>query len=339
MIPWLIGTLLTSAAHAQTVAIDIDSKAAAAVGLDPDALELEINQFLSDDLRLIDTDAYMRQMAAAAAFSTKGMGVDYATNPRGLVFGASIGFAASGLSPDLLRNIGETLPPQGYAAQVTVMGGLNLGILIKGEDSILDRIVVYGNAMVLRPPNNDFPIRGTLRNAGLHVQVKLINPVRLAVVEWGGVAVTGGVEQATYILSLEQNLPLEYDLDGIGLRWDGVGAYEMSANAVTVPLEVSTNVRVLFIGAFAGLGLDLASARANASAGISGNLFASVGDSKEQDLGQASVVLGTTGQAGPMVVRLFGGLQLDLPLIKLYGQVNLGTGNRLGAHTGIRLVL
>lgn len=335
----VLALCLPSLAAAQTVEITVDSKAAASVGLQPDKLEQEINRYLSDELQLVDTDAYMAQMAEAAAFSTKGMGVDYASNPGGLVFGVSAGVAAAGVNPDMFRQAPETLPPQGYAAQASLMAGVNLGILVPGDDSLLDRITIYGNVAYLQPPT-EFPIRGTLVNGGVHAQVRVIKPTKLAVLEWGGLAVTGGVEQSTYILSLERDLPLTHEVESAQLRWDGVGEYRMSANAVTVPLEASTNLRVLFATVFGGVAMDFASARARAQASLTGDLYASVdGGQSETDLGQASITLTTEGEAVPTAARAFGGLQIELFMLKLYGQVNVGTQNRFGGHVGLRLVL
>lgn len=333
-----LGSMLPSLAYAQTVEVELDSKAAKKMGLQPDEIEREINRYLSEELKLVDTDAYMKEMAEAAAFATKGMGVDYASNPRGFVFGLSAGVAAAGVSTDLFRQIPETLPPQGYAAQAAVMVGVNLGVLIPGEDTLLDRIVIYANGMYLRPPS-ELPIRGTLVNGGLHAQLRLLKPVRLAVLEWGGLAVTGGVEQSSYLLSLERELPLTQEVDGAQLRWEGVGTYEMSASSLSVPLEASTNLRVLFATVFGGAALDLASGRADAEAAITGDLYASAGKGKERDLGQATVTVRSSGVAAPMAGRVFGGIQLDIPIVKIYGQVNLATQNRFGGHVGVRVVL
>ena len=245
-----LALFLPATAAAQTLTIDLDEKAIAAAGMDPAVIQQTVDGYLSQDLHIADIDAYMDQMAEAAVFSTRGIGVDYASNPKGLVFGISAGAAGAGLSKDLFRGEGA-LPPQGYAFQTSVMAGVNLGFLLPGDNTFLDRITVYGNVMHLRPPS-DQPIRGGLTNAGLHAQLRLLKPARLVVFEFGGIALTTGVEQSAYSLRLDHELPLSREEAGVSLRWDGVGDYRLASNSFSIPLEASTNLRILFITLYGG---------------------------------------------------------------------------------------
>ncbi|MEN0063447.1 MAG: hypothetical protein AAGA48_14950 [Myxococcota bacterium] len=201
----MVGVWLVSAAFAQTVTIDLDSKAITKAGLNADEAQAELAQAIEDQLRLLEPERYLAFMAEAAATSMKGMGVDYASNPKRLVFGLSVGTAVAGVDPGFTRG-DDVLPPGGYAAQLSLMAGVNLG-MFSSKDNFLDRVVLYGNAMSYTPPTPQV-FRASFYNVGLHGQVKLIGPFDAKAVEFGGLDVTAGFERGMYTLRLSDEVQL-----------------------------------------------------------------------------------------------------------------------------------
>ena len=109
-----------------------------------------------------------------------------------------------------------------------------------------------------------------------------------------------------------------------------------------MPLEVSTSARVKVIGlgatVFGGIGGDLIEASTQASIDLEGDVFGrNTNGGEEVWLGFAGAELVGNGTAIPTSARAFAGAQLDIWILKLYGQLNVGTGNRLGAHAGVRV--
>ena len=90
-------------AQAQTVVVEIDQAKAQALGLDPDAMQSELEGVIADQLYTDDNGWYMEKYANASAMAIKGMGVDYASNPKTFVLGVSVGPAVSGVPPGRSR--------------------------------------------------------------------------------------------------------------------------------------------------------------------------------------------------------------------------------------------
>ena len=320
----------------QTIDFDINAEKAEEIGLPADELQSELDALISGDLQLLDPTAYLQQMAEAAALSMKGMGADYGSNPNVFVAGLGLGSAAAGVSPTFVR--GDTaLPEGGFSFQLSLLAGVNLGLLSPGSDNALDRIMLYANGMALSPgQGREFGV--DLYNVGAHVQFELIRPKSLAVVSWGGIDLTAGVERSVYVLSLNQALPIGEDFGPAEVTWDAQGSYTLSAASTSVPIELSTGVRLVFLTLYGGGALDLDFASATSLAQLSGPLEAEVGNLRE-DLGSATVALESRGDAKFADPRGFAGAQLDLTALKLYGHVNLGLNQTFGGHIGVRVVL
>jgi hypothetical protein len=341
--PWVAALLTTVIpARAQEVQFDIDDAAARQLGIDAQQVEDALGGTIGDQLRLVDQEDFLAAMANATAISTRGMGVDYATNIETFVLGFSVGSGVA-TSGKVFGREGEEnpLPTGGFSSQISIMAGVALGAFDgSGEDedaTLLDRVRVYANGMSLRMPSGA-PFEGSMTNLGAHLQLSLVNPMDAEVVEWGGFALTGGYEHAIYHLSLQQELPIETTTGDARLRWAATGEYGVDAWSATLPLELSTNLRIVFVTAYAGAGLDLGVSRAKSLASLSGPLRGEAGQ-QSRDLGDASVSLEQAKGGDPARPRLFFGAQLDVFVLKAYGQLNLGTGDTYGGHIGLRVAL
>lgn len=336
MVAWVMGALLSPLASAQTVQIELDSEAVKAAGFDPAEVERDLGQAIEDQLRLLDPERYLGQMAEAASMSMKGMGVDYADNHKRLVFGLSAGTAVSGMPPGFGRGE-ELLPPGGYAAQLSAMAGINLGMLTSGDEGLLDRIRLYVNAMSFTPPTPEV-FDGTFLNFGVHGSLKIFGPVRAAVLEFGGLDVTTGIERGSYRFRLGDSLQLSEDLGDGTVVWKGDGTYTLRAGSTSVPLELSTNLRILVLTVYGGAGVDLNRGRASSTAQLDGGVTLQR-DGSITSLGDATVIVSAEGRSESLPLRAFAGAQLNILPVKIYVHANVGNNGSLGGHLGVRLVL
>jgi hypothetical protein len=322
---------LPTVARAQDIQVEIDPDLARAAGVDPDEVEQEVRTAMAGKLKLDAPEAYLREMAAANAFATKGMGVDYATNPQRFVAGGSIGTAVNGAGFTFVHGP-DALSTAGYSFQASGMAALNLGFLSK-DDSFLRRFVVSVNGMWAKGKSG--PFTAELYNVGGHVQVKLIRPPHTGVVEWGGLDVTGGYELASYALELTEALPVETG----GLRWDATGNFDISTVSHTIPVEVSTNLRVAVVTVFGGVALDVrGDSLAHSEISIAGPLVAS-GNGQEQQIGTVRASVAADGTTSSLAPRAFGGVQINILPVKIYGQLNVGLEDTWGGHLGVRVAL
>lgn len=325
-------TFLVSTALAQQVTVVIDPDLAAKYGIDAEAVRTEAATMVNDQLRLPSQQTFLEEMAAANAMSSKGMGVDYASNPQRFVVGGSFGSSVNGVGASFLRGDG-TLPNGGFAVQLSMMAGLNLGFA-SPDDSFLRRFVLTANGMALKGASG--PFDASMNNFGAHLQLKLVRPPHKGVVEWGGLDLTAGYEMSHYHMILTKTLPL----NASELTWAATGTFQVDTTSSTVPLELSTNLRLLVFTAFGGVGMDLRGvSSATTDLRLGGPLTVAV-QGKKEELGTIDASLQSSGEASSYAPRVFGGVQINILPVKIYGQVNWGLlENSFGGHLGLRVAL
>ena len=211
------------------------------------------------------------------------------------------------------------------------MAGVNLGAFNAGDDSLLDRFVVYTNAMRAAPEVGDY--QATVWTWGLHGQYAIVPPVTSGAVTWGGVDATTGFDLASYTVALTKGTPID---GGLG-TWDATGTYEVKAKATTIPLEISTSGSVPGASIWLGLAADLApGARAEREVSLDGEITSD--DDPNLNMGSASASLTERVDVKP-VAEIFTGFQFDIAAVKLYTHLNFSTDKSIGAHVGLRVAI
>ncbi len=327
----------STAAHAQAVSvvIDIDPAAARQAGIsDTAALESELRGQLDSTLVLDDQSSYMQQMADANVLSAKGLGVDYASNFEKFILGGGFGSAVN--SGGFRFGSGDgALPSSAFAFQATVMAGVNLGFGTDNKKSFAKRIRLYGHGLVASTSRD--PFAGDLLNYGGHAQFKIVRPSgkKGSIVRFSGVDLTSGYEVSRYTLALEQGLPAPSG----DTTWDATGAYTISAQSTSVPVEVSTGLKIAVISAYVGGAADInLEALADSEIGMTGALQAENPSTGQQfDIGTAGVTATASGEGAALTPRVFGGLMAHVLFVKLYGHLNVSFDRSVGGHLGARV--
>ena len=295
---------------------------------DPSLIEDALGPEVGDQLRIGDQTEFLGQMAAATALSARGMGVDYASSLQRFVVGGSIGSALNGSGAGFGYGDG-LLPGGGFAFQAAGMAGLNLGAFA-GDDHPMRRFVLYGHGMAVAGDRDPFGARAL--NGGGHLQIQLLRVRELGPAGWGGLALTTGFEHTAYTLTLEQTIPIDVGV----ASWEADGIYEVTAVTNSVPIELSTNMRVAFLTVFGGGALDLMVGGAGDSEiDLSGGLTVDGGG----EVGQALLTWSDSATVTGATARGFGGLQLNLAMVKLYGQLNVAFPEGFGGHAGLRVAM
>jgi len=324
-------------AQAQDLVLDVDEGKASKLGIDVAPLEQELEAQAAEALNLGDPQAFIDSMANASGIASKGMGVDYASNIKTFVIGAGFGSAAHSSGFRFNRS-DEYLPPGGFAFMISAMVGVNLGLLDGGADTFLDRVRIYANGMSIAMPG-DREFGGEMYNVGVHAQVKIVPEMGNKVVEWGGFDLTSGWERAQYRLELTQAVPIAAPLQGnVEATWTADGVYDIVSTTDAIPVELSTNVRLAVITVFLGGGVDVNTSKATSEASLTGPIDATAGGRTER-LGTATLTVGYDGVGDPVVPRGFGGVQINLALFKIYGQLNAGANGSVGGHLGARVAM
>ena len=328
---------LSTTAQAQQINLSLDPAATGDL-LNEQQIEGQLNEALAEQLKLGDQDQFTRSMAEAASMSIKGLGVDYASNIKTFVVGGAISSGAheAGLS---FKKGEATLPQGGYAGQLTLMAGLNLGMGGK-EKGFFDRFRLYANGLALKfPSSREFG--GNMANVGGHLQFKLIGGINGKIVEWGGLDLTSGFEYTHYTLSLRSDLPLPAPIAGGNATWGATGTYDLNTSAWSMPIEASTNLRVAVATVYLGGAYDLNTATTTSDAALNGPITATITDINinNERIGSASLNLSGSGSAAPTNVRIFMGAQANIMMLKAYGHLNIGLNGALGGHLGLRVAM
>ena len=104
-------------------------------------------------------------------------------------------------------------------------------------------------------------------------------------------------------------------------------------------MELSTNLHIFVVTAFLGAGADYnLSGDATATINVSGPIdFEYQGQTSE--VGYAAAGVSQTGTAAELTPRVFAGAQVDVFMVKVYGQLNVTLDHSVGGHVGLRVVL
>jgi hypothetical protein len=305
----------------------------------------KIQQQLTDELRtLFQTyrlHDYVRSFGDAQSFSSRSLGVDY---------GSTIGLVEVGIAANLAVNgnraftegDAHTQPVAGVAPNVTLMAGLNLGFLG------LRPVTLFGNYFQHKGSYREFGAE--LENYGAHLQVKLFQPRKEtlwnAFLQWGGIAVTSGFDHARMRLSLGQsfsrNLPIGdggQDLAQVDIQ--SMGAFTLESRTWSVPLEVTTNFRFLYVlSAYGGAGFDWQfGGGCDMDVNLDGTLTGTVSGQAPAQIGTAQVVATEHAKPSPGKIRGIFGLQANVWFLKIFTQLNMVPNPFVASvAVGVRLV-
>jgi hypothetical protein len=269
---------------------------------------------------------YLRSFNDAQSFTTRGLGVDY---------GSTIGLVEVGIAANLAVNGNKafvdgdtrTQPVAGVATNITAMAGLNLGFLG------LRPVTLFGNYFTRKGNYREFAAE--LDNYGAHLQVKFFTPRKEtlwnAFLQWGGIAVTSGFDHARMRLSLgksfTRSVPIsdgQRDLAQIAL--DSQGTFVMESRTWSVPLELTTNFRFLYVlGAYGGAGVDFQlGGGSNMDVGLNGTLTGVIpSQNTSVNLGTVHVTASETATPSKGKVRGILGLQVNVWFLKIFTQLNV----------------
>ena len=119
------------------------------------------------------------------------------------------------------------------------------------------------------------------------------------------------------------------------------GRLDLSATTVTLPIEITTNVRLLYLASlYVGLGLDTQVGSSSLDLGVDGSLTGTRPDTGAVETIGSIAVTGT-GSKGPSIVgyHVLLGLQANLWRLKIFTQATLQPIDTLSLAVGVRVVL
>jgi hypothetical protein len=305
-------------------------------------LETELNN-LFQTYRLSD---YLRSFANAQSFATRGMGVDYASNFKAVMVGFA-GNLSLNVEDGYLPEGTRTKPPAGgVVPNITIMGGVNLDMLG------IAPVTLYGNYFKRSGTLDDFT--ADLSNWGVHAQLKLFGPGDEGLIDaflrWGGLDITTGIERAHLGLTLRSDWNRDIPVgtsgaaSGSKVALKTNGQFRMDMRTFNVPLEVTTNIRLLYLlSVYGGAGFDWQlGGGSDMTVDLAGNMVGVTpagGGMPAQmvDLGTADVDLDEAVDPSPGRLRWILGAQLNVMVLRLFVQLNIATQDPVLASLALGL--
>ena len=326
LLPALLALGARSAQAQVTITPGADSDAfAASIGTTTPALVQQLTTQVNQLFQIANVGAFLKDFQNAQSFSSKGLGVDYASEATLVEAGATLSFPIN-VDKAYKPSGSYTDPPiSGGGANFSIMGGLGFGMFG------FDPLMVFANWF--KGSASLGQLDGNYQNWGLHGQLRLLGPSRSTsavklLVRWGGIAVTSGVDYSHLELSAKKAISSTLDVvPGAPVTVTSTGNLTFTVDQTTysVPLEVTTSLRLLsLVTVYGGFGLDFQlGGGSNMKIGMNANMSGKFAGTAYNDLGTATI--NATGHVSPSPARLreIVGVQLSImDLVRFFAQVN-----------------
>lgn len=284
---------------------------------------------------------YVQAFGDAQAFANKGLGADYASNPKTFIIGLAANVSANTDDDYVAKGNNRKPPVDGMGANLSVMAGTNL------HWAGMRPLTLYGNYFQSKGAYKEFD--GENRNFGAHAQIKLFenvhDPKRSVSFSWGGIDVTTGVEYGRLALNLTDTItskiPVTSDKNGPAIEAVSSGVFRADMRTWSVPIEVTTNLRMFYLlSLYGGLGYDWQFGGTNRlSMNLDSDLLGTVpGSTDKLAIGKAKIT--ATEDVSPSVgkLRALLGVQANVAFLRVFAHLNVMPDRGLvGVVVGVRL--
>ena len=299
---------------------------ASSIGMTTPQLTGLITSQVDGLFQVTNVNSFLRDFQNAQSFSSKGLGVDYASEATLVEAGATFS-VASNVDKAYKPSGSYTDPPvSGGGANFSLMGGLGLGLFG------LDPVMIFGNWF--KGSASLGQLDGDYQNWGFHGQLRLLGPSRgmsatKFLIRWGGIAITSGVDYAHVQLSTHRAISSSFNVAPgapVTVTSSGNLVFTLDQTTWSLPLEITTSLRLLsLITVYGGIGLDW-----QLGGGCDLNIQMSQASLRGTVAGATYNNLGTVdihgqGHASPSAARMreIFGVQLGImDVIRLFAQVN-----------------
>ncbi|MDP7322105.1 MAG: hypothetical protein QF441_15985 [Bacteriovoracaceae bacterium] len=338
----LAGCLLASVStYAVTITVQETSCSGGLTQSQCDQLTAELRSVVNEDLPEVSIDKYATGIANANGFAYKGLGSDYSD-----IFSYFMVRAAGGLAVQGKLDDAESAEGIGIGASMTA--GLNLDLLPIDKVGPIDlsKLDLFVSFMSYNVDQDldESTAEGDISSLGVMARYRIIDGIDFipgSLLSWGGVFLHTGFQRSSFELDLTQKFNDEtVEISGgqSATLSNASAKFNLESTTTTIPVEVSTYLRAGYIFTlFGGAGFDLVTGSSDASLKASGN---AQGDGGASGYGATiSANESDSGDADPTNLRAFGGLQFNIPFVRLALQLNKGLGNDLfGVNFGAKIL-
>lgn len=298
------------------------------------------------DLPRANVQTFADGVANATAFSIKGQGSDYSDNFEHMVISPSLGAAIVG-DPKELEDDPQEAKGFGIGGSVTI--GANLKNLERSKLGFVDlnRTDVFLSFLDYRLVRDldEAESKGRIRSLGLYARYHFFDQKDFAkynLLSWGGVHFHTGIEYALLDLKntrVYQGQTFESgDLSGVFNGGDV--SLSVESETVSVPLELSSFMRIGYLlTLYGGVGADFVDGRSKIGLEANGSAVGGLNGETDQFEAVLDADKSVDGKSDFTSFRNFVGLQINLPFVRAFVQVNRAFDSELvGANAGIKVL-
>ncbi len=323
----LSGTAIAQAESSASVTVTLNQQGeqlAADLGLSVPDLVQHAKDQIDELYKVSRIDQLLRAFADTTSFSQRGLGIDYDVDPGDILVGAAVagihGDVAIGTTNKLLG---------GSIINYSAHGGVNLGRWAH------PRWTVFASGFYQTQTIHG--LTGRLLTFGGHVQYQAV-PARGTSVRWTGVAATSGLEYARLTMGTSNSIESHFTAQGPSehatIHMSSTGTLDVLTSTVTIPVEVTTGVRLGGVLAmYAGGGIDLTTGDSTITAQL--NSVLSI-NSDHLPVGDAVITGSGENSASPVNVHALAGVAVHTRHVRVFLQGALAPGE-LAAALGLRM--
>lgn len=304
----------------------------------------ELRSYVNEDQPDVSIDKYADGVANANGFAMKGQNSEYAENFSLFVFKPSFGLAVQGDIDDP-----ESAEGVGLGGALTV--GINLDLLPIDkigpiEFKKMDLMVSFMSYNLDQDVGDDATGEGDVSSFSIMARYRILDGMDIVpgyMLEWGGLHIHTGLQRNKMGIELTQSFADETVTDdstgATGTFSDGQATFELDATTTSIPFEVSTYLRALYVFTlYGGLGFDYnLTSETDVSLNASGNFAGTGGGASGYDADVAANE-DASGEGMATNYRGFVGLQFNVPFVRIYVQANKSFAEELvGVNAGLKI--
>lgn len=303
-------------------------------------MDAEVRELVEGDLPDVDLGQYATGIANANSFAYKGMGSDYSDKYDLLMVKVTGGGAFQGdaSNPEKAEGIG-------IGAALTA--GVNLDLLPIDKIGFIDLSKLDLSFSVMSynvdQKQDSTQVNGDIGHFSVMARYQLVDSIDVIpgyMFQWGGVFLHTGLHRQTMDAKIVQSFTdQQVEVSGQSATFQDANAtFNIDSTTLTIPVEVSTHLRTLWaLTFFGGAGFDIVSGSTDINLTASGNINGGSGGNTYANTINASEL--NNGDAEATNFRAFGGLQFNLPFVRLTTHFNKGLGNDLmGFNVGAKFL-
>lgn len=344
--------LYAADSSAQIFKLKFDSTGNAAIDSFIAAEIKKVEDDINKDLPNGQPKRLMEGMANSSVMAGKGIGSDYASNMDVFLIGAGIGAGA-----DLEKDKTSKSDLSGIGIAPGVVIGANLSFMdtarILGMDTnrlnMYVNFMSYGHEQQLGDKGKETDIEADMTAMGVHFRYDWIKGRGSKLLGWGGVKFHFGYEYNKTELQFSNKLNEAITASSGGATINdtikGNPKATILVNTHSIPIELSTDVQLLYIlSLYGGVGADYNMGTAKGKGDLNSppdsiTCTGGICGGGTNVTVRPEANIDAKGSVNPFLFRGFAGLQVNLPFIRIFGQVDKSFGNELiGATAGVRFV-